>query len=83
MVLLKAIPVGTLVPGGFNCAEQFWTRIQTNHSTSSSGLGVGEGLMSHPLKQMSLLKTRALFKMAGEGYRALFITEREEARLGM
>ena len=83
MVLLKAIPVGTLVPGGFNCAEQFWTRIQTNHSTSSSGLGVGEGLMSHPLKQMSLLKTRALFKMAGEGYRALFITEREEARVGM
>ena len=83
MVLLKAIPVGTLVPGGFNCAEQFWTRIQTNHSTSSSGLGVGEGLMSHPLKQVSLLKTRALFKMAGEGYRALLITEREEARVGM
>ena len=83
MVILKAIPVGTLVPGGFNCAEQFWTRIQTNHSTSSSGLGVGEGLMSHPRKQVSLLKTRALFKMAGEGYTALFITEREEARVGM
>ena len=82
MVILKAIPVETLVPGGFNCAEQFWTRIQTNHSTSSSGLGVGEGLMSHPRKQV-LLKTSALFKMAGEGYRALFITEREEARVGM
>lgn len=64
-------------------AAQFWTRIQTNHTTSSSGLGVGEGLMSHPLKQVSLLKTRALFKMAGEGYRALLITEREEARVGM
>ena len=24
MVILKAIPVGTLVPDGFNCAEQFW-----------------------------------------------------------
>ena len=71
MVILKAIPVETLVPGGFNCAAQFWTRIQTNHTTSSSGLGVGEGLMSHPLKQVSLLKTRALFKMAGEGYGSL------------
>ena len=39
--------------------------------------------MSHPRKQVSLLKTRALFKMAGEGYTALFITEREEARVGM
>ena len=83
MVILKAIPVETLVPGSFNCAAQFWTRIQTSHTTSSSGLGLGEGLMSHPLKQVSLLKTRALFKMAGEGYRALFITEREEARVGM
>lgn len=79
MVILKAIPVGTLVPDGFNCAEQFWARIQTNRSTS----GVGEGFMSHPRKQVSLLKTRALFKMAGEGYRALFITEREKARVGM
>ena len=78
MVILKTIPVGTLVPaaGGFNCAEQFWAKIQTNRNTSSSGLGVGEGLMSHPRKQVPLLKTRALFKMAGEGYRALFITER-------
>ena len=83
MVILKAIPVGTLVPGGLNCAEQFWARIQTNRSTSSSGLGVGEELMSHPRKQVSLLKTRALFKMTGEGYRALFITEREKARVGM
>ena len=83
MVILKAIPVGTLVPDGFNCAEQFWTRIQTNHGTSSSRLGVGERLISHPRKQVSLLKTRALFKMAGEGYRALFITEREKARVGM
>jgi len=74
MVILKAIPVGTLVPDGFNCAEQFWARIQTNRNTSSSRLGVGEGLMSYPRKQVSLLKTRALFKMAGEGYRALFIT---------
>ena len=54
MVILKAIPVETLVPGGFNCAAQLWTRIQTNHTTSSSGLGVGEGLMSHPRKQVSL-----------------------------
>ena len=86
MVILKAIPFGTLVLGGFNCAEQFWARIQTNRSTSSSRLGVGEGLLSHPRKQVSLfmlLKTRALFKMAGEGYRALFIIEREKARVGM
>ena len=63
--------------------SSFGARIQTNHTTSSSRLGVGEGLMSHPRKQVSLLKTRALFKMAGEGYTALFITEREDARVGM
>ena len=62
--------------------SSFWARIQTNRNTSSSGLGVGEG-MSHPHKQVSLLKTRALFKMAGGGYRALFITEREKGRVGM
>lgn len=67
MVILKAIPVGTLVPGGFNCAEQFWAKIQTNRKTSSSGLGVGKGLMSHPRKKVSFLKLRKLFKIAGEG----------------
>ena len=63
--------------------SSFWARIQTTRNTSSSRLGVGEGLMSHPRKQVSLLKTRALFKMAGGGYRALFITEREKGRVGM
>lgn len=83
MVILEGIPVGTLVTDGFNCAEQFWVKIQTNLNTSSSGLGLGEGLMSDIRKQVSLLKTRTLFKTAGEGYRALFITEREEPRVAM
>ena len=67
MVILKAIPVGTLVPGGFNRAEQFWAKIQTNRSTSSTRLGVGEGLMSHPRKKVLFLKRRKVFKIAGEG----------------
>ena len=59
---LEAMSVETLVPGGLNSAGQVmgeWPR------PGPLGWGVGDGLVSHPRKKISLQKPDTLFKIAG------------------
>ena len=64
MMIMEDLPVGTLVPGGFNHAGQVLgkkTRPVATHGPPVWGLG--DKLMSHLRKKTSLLKPDTLSKI--------------------